>query len=192
LTKLSEINFNEVYESSEDPWMIGDATSSRFDKYLEIFKKYVDKSMVCIDVGCGNGAFTYRLSCSVKEMHAFDISHKAISFALQQYSNSNTFYYVLSAESIRELKICSDVLFCSDTLYYLTENEIDIFFKHLPSVLQKNAICFFSAWCPGGEYFTEQEFKKIVQKNIEIIECVYLKSEYVSMGSYVMIVGRLL
>lgn len=190
MNSLYSIDFDNIYSSAVDPWEIGDADSDRFGLYLRLFTQYCTKNDICIDVGCGNGAFTKKLSKCVREIHGIDISKTAIKIANELSSEENLFYHNVSASDITNIGLSFDLLFCSDTLYYMPSVERSLFFDSLDICLKKNATCFFSAWCPGGDYFSEDEFFDLICNYVSIVELYRISSEFVSNGRYIMIIGK--
>jgi 2-polyprenyl-3-methyl-5-hydroxy-6-metoxy-1,4-benzoquinol methylase len=187
---LYKVDFDEIYLSSDDPWFIGGANSSRFDRYLSLIKEFSGLNKRCVDVGCGNGAFSKRLSGYVEVLKAIDSSTQAILTAKSKYSAHNISYQVLSAGNISEIGEKFDVLNCSDSLYYMDDIEIEKFIFSLSTVLHHGATCFFSAWCPGGDYYTELDFVDVVSDIVEIIYVEKISSEFVQSGRYLMVIGK--
>ncbi len=57
------------------------------------------KNKVVLDFGCGSGYGAYMISKVAKEVHAVDISPKAIEFAKEKYSSDNINFYACDTTS---------------------------------------------------------------------------------------------
>jgi 2-polyprenyl-3-methyl-5-hydroxy-6-metoxy-1,4-benzoquinol methylase len=71
------------YDKSEKKW------EETYNKALENTKRYLKKSDIVLDFGCGSGILALRLARYVKEIHALDISSKMIEAAEQRAKGNN-------------------------------------------------------------------------------------------------------
>ena len=76
-------NFEKLYRREEDPWEIGQADSERYGTYLEAIRAITPPGgfLSALDLGCGKGAFTTRLSGLTRKLTGVDVSEIAIAKA---------------------------------------------------------------------------------------------------------------
>jgi len=93
---------------------------SRSEILLDLIKYgYFSK---CLDIGCGEGVFTNRISNYFDRVDAFDISNIAIKRARLKFKNHKINFYVEDARNFTALKKY-DLIFCLEMLYYLNNKE---------------------------------------------------------------------
>ena len=58
-------------------------------KIIETTKKYLNANDIVLDYACGTGTITKEIACSVKEVHAIDISSTMVDLAKRKASEHN-------------------------------------------------------------------------------------------------------
>ena len=114
--------FDEMYRDIEDPWNLGDTKQPQYNKVLEFIKKYSERPICILDVGCGLGTFTNRIKGVFPKAYVagIDISREAVARAGKRYSHISFF-----KEDIAKLKFemgTFDVVVVSSVFWYVLPN----------------------------------------------------------------------
>jgi len=166
--------FNDFF-LEEDPWHKLNTCRDKIYKIkvLNFLSMYNYKNV--LDLGCGEGDFTYLISNKVKKIDAVDISSIAIDRAKQKYQNSNITYFNMGA-----LEFCSqttlkkyDLIFALEMLYYLNDKERIELLELISNLLQDNGILYIGLVVSGknkyGKYFTYDSACNLLSKYFKII-----------------------
>jgi cyclopropane fatty-acyl-phospholipid synthase-like methyltransferase len=129
------------------------------DKFLPKNKK-----LDVLDFGCGEGSnikffeqtYGYRA-------HGVDISTVSIKNAKKKYPKKNKFKIIKSEVSENEKYFNKkfDLILSIQTLYYLTDSELEKRLHSLNSMLKKNGLVFFTMMSTENNYFKKYSNKKI-------------------------------
>lgn len=162
-------NFDRLYNSKVDPWNVKNTQQGYYQAIIRFLSKNISKKENALDIGCGEGHLTSKLSVFSKKITGIDLSKTAILRAKKNYLNIE-----FEQTEVRKMKYADtfDIVFCSEVLYYLTRKDTKKVLTNISHSLKKNGTVFFSAWCPGGKYFYPEEFTKIIGKQfaLDVIE----------------------
>ena len=109
--------FNRRYRKSSTPWV--DISHGLFDWLSKLREEVVALAPEgrTIEIGCGDGALTSRLSKNSRDVIGLDISIEAIKRA-KEYENKNLTFYVHNLER-NPLMGENSLIICEDILYYV-------------------------------------------------------------------------
>jgi len=167
--------FNDFFQN-EDPWNKLDSCRDKLYKLKVIkFLKLSGYGNV-LDLGCGEGDFTYLISKYVDSIDAVDISDKAIKRAKSKYSTSNIHYYSMGA-----LEFCTpphnkqyDLILSLEMLYYLDDNKKAKLLESIRNILKENGILYIGLVVSGqnkyGKYFTFESATELLSRYFKIIQ----------------------
>lgn len=107
-------DFESIYSGEADPWGVKDAMDGRYTRALEILRKHTPYTSI-LELGCGMGAFTNRLTEFTKDIKGYDISETAIKRASERFPHISF--------SVKDATSCSwepvDLIVHNDMLYYM-------------------------------------------------------------------------
>jgi len=105
--KQEKIYFNRF--TTEKPWSA--FTEKTYNKVISLFIKLLNpkNSDAIIDMGCGTGEFTKKLSEPFKNVTGYDISKNCILTAMKRYKNIK--FWVKDIENTKIKNGSVDVLF---------------------------------------------------------------------------------
>ena len=172
-------NFQTLYQEDIDPWYTKDAQGFIYDEVLKRIKKYQPSFRNVLDLGCGNDAFTHRLSDLSNNITAIDMSLDAINYAKQRYSNINFLCGDIShLESLPLSKGKFDLVTVLDVLYYFPSSKIRKILDNIWNLVSEDGIVVLRHYAPGGGYLTHSEWLKLVSEKFNIRESDYLKTQH--------------
>jgi len=157
-------NFERLYRNEEDPWSIGNAESVRYDAYLEWIRRHAPLAGFrrALDLGCGKGAFTFRLASMAHETTGVELSEIAVSKARQAHPGIRFLQGdIRSLPSLDLRPRAYDLIVASDVIAYLTPREAERFLQAVEKLLAPEGIVFLAAWSPGGRYFTPESLERL-------------------------------
>lgn len=154
-------NFEAFYKCKVDPWNVKSTQQEYYRAILQFLSERISKKENLLDIGCGEGHLTSKLSAFGNTIKGIDVSKTAIFRAKENYPRID-----FENIDIRKMdyKHSFDVVFCSEVLYYLSKTDMEKALSKISDSLKNEGIAFFSAWCPGGKYFHPEEFTKIIGK----------------------------
>ena len=133
------ILYNNMY--SFDPWRT-DRASQKLRRiiYLRNLKKFFGKRIYfnnALDIGCGEGILSKKLSVLSDTMTLVDYSNTIL--ALCKNNTDNKFTYVQN--TLPEVKVEGhfDIVYAIEVLYYLNSNELRAFFKNVQGNIKTNS-----------------------------------------------------
>lgn len=135
--------FEEMYKNIEDPWCIGDATEIQYDLVLYLLDRHTVclKSGSILDIGCGKGAFTYRIKKARPycDIMGVDISETAIIKARNLYQSEGIDFRTIDVEKeYRNILRKYDLIILSQIVWYILPHLEEIILYLLKSGLKKN------------------------------------------------------
>jgi len=95
----------------------------RIMKYHEFFLENIKESDNVLDIGCGNGFISYKISKKAKEIVGIDINPENIKIALKEYK-ANNIKYILGDITEYKFENKFDVIIMSNVLEHI-KNRID-------------------------------------------------------------------
>jgi ubiquinone/menaquinone biosynthesis C-methylase UbiE len=105
--------------SNRDPWQTDHPYNQKaFEEILSLIKLVPHESI--LEVGCGQGAFTKKLTEISKNVTAIDVSENAIKQAKNRVDGAQ--FHVTSLENFYPERTF-DVAVCAEILYYLKDHE---------------------------------------------------------------------
>ncbi len=163
-------NFEKIYKKQKDPWNIKDARGFIYDKVIEAIKINTKKEKFhnILDLGCGKGAFTNRLTELGENVIGVELSSTAIDYAKNHYSKIKFINGDITKLAQLELaKSSFDLITVLDNLYYFSIKKIrkilqDIF----NNLLEDNGLLVLRHWAPGGGYLTHSEWQELLSEKI--------------------------
>lgn len=152
---------------------------------LTLEKNFSTKNISILDAGCGTGELLAKLEHKgYKNLYGFDISDKALEYAVKKSSAEIAKGDLKSVEQLFP-NIQFDCIVCNDALYFLSEEEIKNTIASFAKKLTSNGILIvnlpaFNALKGShdkavgiNDRFTKRKFKKLIPKEILISEIVY-------------------
>lgn len=116
--------FEEMYQNVADPWHHGQARDISYDMALYL----IDRFKICrekgriLDIGCGKGAFTYRIKkqCPLAEILAIDISPTAVKKAKSAYGKKGIIFKTMDiSKEYRNIKRKFNLIVLSNIMWYI-------------------------------------------------------------------------
>jgi SAM-dependent methyltransferase len=170
-------DFDAVYAADEDPWAIGDADSERYERYRELLLSAAVARRAILDVGSGFGAFLARFEGEFESLHAVELSAEAVSkggarFPFIEFEQGSAEDLAATRADQRHF----DSIIVSDLVYYLGEKSRRRLLSWVADHLSDDGVALIAAWCPGGDYLTAAEFRRLVQRPFALIDEQRLES----------------
>lgn len=172
-------NFEELYRTEKDPWQIGGADSERYHVYLQALERErpAQKFASAIDLGCGKGAFSARLTEVARRVTGVEISEIAVAKARTAYP-ALTFLRG-DARRLGELGLPEkgfDLVVSSDLIAYLSPREAEGFLREVGRILAPGGRFFLAAWSPGGRYYTPESLEQLLGRRFAVMRGFTLPS----------------
>jgi len=171
------------YLTEEDPWGIGEASSARYDLYVEAIRAHARARGSLLDLGCGFGAMLARLRGDFERLHGIDLSAEAVAKGAERYP-----FIHLERGSIDALERTAadhdrfDAIVFSDVLYYVDETGRRAALRWIAEHLNRDGFAFIAAYSPGGqEYLTPEEVCTLVDREFVIERRELLESEHLTL-----------
>ena len=132
--KIFNNDFQEIFWNSKigKKWHHNIESSSLINEYFDLIimsikNKYLQS---VLDVGCGFGLLTYKLSRKFKECSflGIDISKNAINYAKSKYTNENLIYTQIP---LRNIDKTYDLIISINTIDYIDPNNISDFINKM-------------------------------------------------------------
>jgi SAM-dependent methyltransferase len=159
-------DFERLYREESDPWSIGAADSSRYERYLELISPNVRGAV--LDIGCGFGALLARLKGQAGSLDGVEISATAIEKGKKRFPfitfHRGSAADLGAAQGLRDRKF--DLIICSDVIYYLPDREKALLLAWINRHLTCDGAAFIAAWCPGGKYLTASELVEMTRRHM--------------------------
>lgn len=175
--------FEEMYQNVNDPWYHGKAESVSYDIALYLISKYkiCSKKGKILDIGCGKGAFTYRIKkrCPSVEISAVDISQTAIKKAKKKYGRLKIDFEVMDVQKeYKKIDKKFDLIIVSEILWYVLPNFAQILNNLKKNLKPKGYLLIKQAFYKPNEQkygreivsSPEDMFKILKYKIVEMIE----------------------
>lgn len=162
-------NFERKYKVAPDPWGIADA-SQYYDALFQFIHKRQPRAKTALDCGCGEGQFTVRLKGICDHAFGVDVSPTAIKRAYEQ--NPDIQFYAFDLRNITGLgfgQASFDLIVCSQVLYYMSWAEAANLLLDLEMLLARHGVLYVAANCSGGNYFSPEELRALVQDGFDIV-----------------------
>lgn len=154
--------FAKVY----DRWMKNIPYTRWAKRIIEILQAYDIKDGIVLDLGCGSGRITRKLSDAGYDMIGVDVSEEMLA---QAYAKSRKYPDILYlCQDMRQFELYGTVkaiVCCCDTINYLAdEEELTQVFKLVNNYLDPDGIFIFDiktkAWYEEADGFTEARHEK--------------------------------
>ncbi len=161
-------NFERKYRFAPDPWEVTNAP--HYYQALQAFiRRWRDHSSSALDCGCGEGHFTSQLKEFCNEVHGIDGSKTAIERA-REYPGIH--WHTGDLRNITKLDFPPegfDLIVCSQVLYYFAWSEAATFLNNVEELLSLDGLLCVAAHCPGGDYFSPNELRALVEESFQIV-----------------------
>lgn len=119
----------------------------KHQKFLEICEVIFNNEIIqnWVDLGCGDGTLTYKLSKYCKQMVGVDIDDKKINFAKKVYPNIS-FKKSSIIEELNKMDDDSiDVISENDVFYYFSEDMLSETIREIERVLKRKGVFIASS-----------------------------------------------
>ncbi len=172
-------DFDLIYREQPDPWQIGAADSDRYNLYFNLIRAHACGKASILDIGCGFGAFLARFQGDYEHLVGVELS----KLAIQKGQQKHPFIQFIqgSADQLGQCMppaSCYDTIVYSDVIYYLDETGKHASLQWVAEHLAQDGLAFIAGWCPGGDYMTFDEMKRLVERYLRVEECRYLDSQH--------------
>ena len=160
-------------------WYLGRFYTRKYEEAAGLAKKFLKKSMIVLDVGCGDGRMEELLAPSVKKIIGVDNQKRPLEFAKLLVTKTNV-EFRLSGKTLPVENGSMDAVMCFDVIEHITLNSVSSFVKDIKRVLKKNGTFivttpnrkelrgrFFGHRVDTKHYqeFTIKELQELLQKN---------------------------
>jgi len=171
-------NFQKIYEEQIDPWHIRDAMDLKYNKVIEAIRGIKkNKFRKILDLGCGEGVFTNRLSDLSEKTIAVELSDVAIKYAQKHYSNIRFIAGDISRlENLKLPEKTFDLITVLDVLYYFPISKIRKILDDVWNLLSDDGILVLRHWAPDGSYLAHSEWHELLSEKFNIIHSELLET----------------
>ncbi len=155
-----------------NPWRFDNTTKdlSRSEILLDLIKH--GNYSKCLDIGCGEGAFTNRILNYVDWVDAFDVSERAIKRANENFGKANINFYVEDARCFKALKTY-DLIICLEMLYYLDEQERRKLLFEIRNSMNPGGVFILTVVVNGRnkyrDYFSLESIMSLLKEHFRIV-----------------------
>lgn len=127
--------FNFLYRQ-EDPYLVEKPeVKAKFDRAFALLDGF--KGQKGLEIGCGEGRITHYLAAKVEQVIACDISSLAIKRAREINRDSSRIEYRVADILTTNLTEKYDLIFCSEVLYYLNQQQLKSTIQKIINILEK-------------------------------------------------------
>jgi ubiquinone/menaquinone biosynthesis C-methylase UbiE len=135
------------YELSEgyEEEVIGEFENKLEEKYFQNFTSLLKPKAQILDLACGDGRHTSKLSDNVEHVIAFDISSKSLEKARRKCLKKNVNYVKGSMLRLPFRRQTFDGVWFSQTFEYIPPDLRESFLQQLNLILKSDGISFMSA-----------------------------------------------
>ena len=109
---------------------------------LDDFSDRDFSNLICLDLGCGNGAILYALSRYFKYSIGIDIKHSILNEANQIYKAPNSGFILATGYGLPVQSRSVDIVLCAQVYEHVTDQST--LAEEVWRVLRPGGICFFS------------------------------------------------
>ena len=139
-------------------------------------KYFINKNSI-LDFGCGNGThLDYFSKLRIKNIHGVDTSKIIYKIRSKKFK----VYRIGQYEDLKKLLNRKfDIIFSNQTLYYLSNDMIEFYFKQFHEILNKNGLIYTTWMAPRRNYYLQSkkiknsEFRKL-KFNSRLKETTYI------------------
>jgi len=164
--KWSKNEWDNLYRKSDPFNYLHDFNEKiREDIILDYLKWSKHKNV--LDVGCGEGTLTKKISLYSEAIDAFDISANAIDFAKTMSDSQNIHYFDLDAADYIASDKKYDLILCSEMIYYLSNQQIIRLFEELRESIRSNG--YFILTARSSDYFSIEEIIELLSDHFKVI-----------------------
>ena len=142
----------DEYYWEQDPFKV--RNSSEEYKKCDLINGLIDGFTV-LDIGCGEGHFTYCYGDGGSRVTGIDVSYIAIGRAKRIYGDNITF--IQRDITKDDYWIDQETIILSEVLYYINPKEWENVSNNIKKSLGKSGQFIISV----GQYFTEEDIRKI-------------------------------
>lgn len=161
-----------------DGWYIHLRASQSFRMQLcqDLIQGHVKArdGMHILDIGCGLGLFTERLSSANPNnlIYGCDISENAISFNQKRFPGFE--FKVNSLPSLRYESEKFDIIYALEVIYYLNEKDQRASLEEIGRCLKRGGYFLISGGINRDErYFEERKIRELISEYFDIIDITY-------------------
>lgn len=157
---LNAYFFDRKYRKSDSPWNIN-PYNNYYSYVFRILKSLKKKFGNILDIGCGNGVFTARLSAFSNNITGIDISPTAIKYARKAYPKIN--FQVCDIRNFYA-KSKFDLIVCLEVIYYFNRKDVKIVLNKIYNFLKNDGMFVLGLWSPNKSYYyNKNEIKNFLK-----------------------------
>jgi len=160
-------------------WYLGRFYKCKYEQAAELAKKFLKKTFVVLDVGCGDGRMEELLAPKVKKIIGVDNQERPLQFAKLLVTHKNV-EFMKNGKKLPVPDNSIDALVCFDVIEHIPINAVKSFVSEIKRVLRKKGVFvvttpnrkelrgrFFGHKVDSKHYqeFTIPELQELLQKN---------------------------
>jgi len=173
-------NFKKLYQDEADPWHIKDAKAPVYDKVLSAINNIKkEKFQKTLDLGCGKGAFTNKLSSLSEKTIGVELSDVAVKYAQKHHPQIKFITGdIFRLEHLNLIANSFDLITILDVLYYFPIKTIRKILDDIWDLLKDDGILVLRHWAPGGGYLTHSEWQELIRERFNVIKADFLETRH--------------
>lgn len=171
-------DFEQLYREREDPWALRSFDEKRV-RGLETVRMLEGRRFrLAVDLCCGEGSFTHRLSHFCSEVIGVDVSSTAIERAREKYSDCRFIVEDVLKVDLEQIG-SPDLILALDSWYFFDADQKEELMKHLRRFSAGRTVwCLTSArinrppdedFWPGRDFETINDFATFTQRHLHIV-----------------------
>lgn len=118
-------------------WYLGRFYKRKYEQAATLAKKFLKKSMIALDVGCGDGRMEELLAPSVKKIIGVDNQERPLQFAKLLVTQKNV-EFLRNERKLPVADSSMDAVVCFDVIEHIPLNAVKSFVGEIRRVLNKN------------------------------------------------------
>ncbi|MEM3154790.1 MAG: class I SAM-dependent methyltransferase [Candidatus Woesearchaeota archaeon] len=120
-------------------WYLGRFYKRKYEQAAILAKNFLKKSMIVLDVGCGDGRMEELLAPSVKKIIGVDNQERPLQFARLLVTQKNV-EFIRNDKKLPVSDSSMDAVVCFDVIEHVPINAVKSFVEEIKRVLKKKGI----------------------------------------------------
>lgn len=134
----------KMQEISQETDHLGDEWGGS-ENFLRLVRKYSKPDMVALEIGCGGGRITSKVSDHFKNLCASDISKEMLEMCKKGVSSENVSYQKLDGFTLKEFPDASmDFIFSHDVFVHFSSLQVYPYLAEIERVLKNDGLAVIS------------------------------------------------